>query len=171
MSGLLNAIHSIKLWCSKGAAMSSIRVKISRNRLIISAIVLLAMTFLISSRFSFLFRFSQSLSSNGVLLNIIGVVLAITFTSYALLFSVIPYIRTSLKKSDTLKGIGTWFLFTISIEIISVLLGALVQTNVIQNFTILRVISIIYSFLFILSFILIGILSSYLHRIFQSAIE
>ena len=59
----------------------------------------------------------------------------------------------------------------ISIEIVSVLLGAIIQTNIIPNITLLRTIYIVYSFLFVLSFILIGILTSYLHKIFQSVIE
>lgn len=151
--------------------MNGLIVKISRNRLIFSSIVLLIVVFFISSRTSYLFRFSRSLALSGVLLNIIGVVLAISFTSYTLLFAIIPYIRTSLRKSKTLKGIGTWFLFMISIEIVSVLLGAIIQTNIIPNITLLRTIYIVYSFLFVLSFILIGILTSYLHKIFQSVIE
>jgi hypothetical protein len=142
--------------------------EIKRYKLIISLAIGLFVIFSFLEKMMLLIKISYAYSSDQTLLDIMGVLLAITFTSYSLLFTVISYLRNSLKRSEVIGEIGKWFLFNIYIEIISVVLGAIVQIKIFHTSLFILSIAVIYTYLSLFSFILIGVLSYYMHFLFDS---
>ena len=109
---------------------------------------------------------SISIISEQEVVNIIGVLLAITFASYSLLFNVIPYLRKSILESVALEYLGTLFLITIYLEMFTLGLGIIVQVRKtpIEANTFLDG---IYSLFFLASLSSIALLSYYLHLLFK----
>lgn len=143
--------------------------KLKRYRVILSSIIILIIIFLSLQYFGALTEVAFKFTSNQSSLYILGVLFAVTFASYSLLFLVLPYIRKSLAKSNTVGGIGYIFIFTIYLEIFSIAFGFVIQIDGFFQSGFNLILEPIYLFLSITIFIMLGTLSYYLHLLFEDA--
>lgn len=134
--------------------------------LVLSLLIL----FIGASYSGFLHQMVVAFGTNSSALGIIGIMLAITFTNYSLLFLVLPHMSKEDAKRAELTSIGYIFLFTIYLEVISVMLGVLVTRlwDGNGNTTYWQV-AVLYTFSFLLSFLMIVLLSYYMFLLFERA--
>lgn len=142
--------------------------KVIRFRGALGIALLLLLAFFILHLFDYLFISANFFTTSVSLLGLLGVLLAVTFTSYSILFVAMPFIKKILLKTNAIGGIGILFLFTIYIEMFAIIIDFLVQ--VAQGRFIVPVqLEILDFYLATYSFLMIGLLSYYVHLVFENA--